>query len=181
VSQLNRANLLLDLARLPDAVTAARETLALCLPHERIDPVDTDLALKSRRALCDAFGQLLVAPGADQDALAMEASELVDEALALIRYWTGLGTDAFHPLARRFFLFGVQLYRFHQPHFLAEFIQESLALADREFRAIALDAIDSTLADPPRHQAYLTIGDPSSERHLQTGRELEALRARLAA
>jgi tetratricopeptide (TPR) repeat protein len=178
---LNRANLLLDLARWEEASAAAREALRLSLPHERVDPVDADLALKSRRALCDTIGQLLVAPGADQNGLAAEASDQVDDALALIRHWSERGENSFQPLALRLFRYGTQLYRFHQPHFLAEFIQENLPVADGELQTIALDAINATLADRPRELIFLTMGDRASERHLDTSRELEALRLHLVA
>jgi len=177
---LNRANLLLDLARCPEAATTARAALTLATAHKRSDAIDADLALKTRRALCDALGQLLVAPGADQDALATEASDLTDDALALIRHWTGRGEISFQPLALRFFHYGTQLYRLHQPHFLAEFIRENLPL-NADFQAIALDAIDSALAERPRDQKFLTIGDPVSERQRMTWRELADLRTHLAA
>jgi tetratricopeptide (TPR) repeat protein len=176
---LNRANLLLDLSRHAEAAISAREAVELCRPCERAESIDADLALKSRRALCDALGQLLVARGADQDALAHEASDVVDDALALIRHWAGKGESTFRPLALRFFRYGVQLYRFHQPHFLAEFIEENLSAGDREFRDIALDAIKATLADRPRHGDYLTVGDPGTERRLRAWRELDSLKQRL--
>lgn len=176
-TQLNRANLLLDLARYPEAATAAREALALGQPTERAELIDADLSLKARRALGDALGRLLVAPGADQPAIATEASDVVDDALAVVRHWAGRGHNAFLPLALRFFRYGTQLYRVHQPHFLAEFIEENLPLS-AEFRTGALEAVDATLADRPPG-TYLTIGDPATERHLQVRRELEALRSRL--
>jgi tetratricopeptide (TPR) repeat protein len=177
---VNRANLLLDLVQPAAAVTAAREAVTLSLPHERTDPVDADVALKASRAACDALGQLLVAPGADQEALASEASDLVDDALALIRHWSAGGVTAFQPLAERFFRYGTQLYRFHQPHFLAEFIEENLPLTHHSLHAIALAAIDSALADRPRPGTFLTLDDPVSARRVQAWRELEALRTRLA-
>src|SRR3954471_14158592 len=92
---LNRANLLLDLADFASAVPSARQSLALAAPSERAEAVDAELSLKARRALCDSLGQLLVAPGADQTALASEASDLVDDALELIRYWSSQGQPAF--------------------------------------------------------------------------------------
>lgn len=178
-TQLNRANLLLDLARPAEAAAAARVALALCLAQQRTDPVEADLALKARRSLGDALGQLLVAPRANQDALAAEASDVVDEALAVIRHWRLRDETAFRSLAGRFFRYGTQLYRFHQPHFLAEFIRENLPLAGAEFRVIALDAVDAALGDRPR--GFLTIGDPATERRVQAWRELETLRPRLIA
>jgi tetratricopeptide (TPR) repeat protein len=178
---LNRANLLLDLARREEASVSAREALVLCLPRERFESVDADLALKSRRVLCDALGQLIVTAGADQTALAAEASDLVDDALALIKDWTGRGENSFHSLALRFFRFGTQLYRFHQPHFLAEFIRENLSPTSAEFRLIALDVIEAALLDRPHDRPFLTMGDVASERRLQVWRDLAALRSLLAA
>jgi hypothetical protein len=178
---INRANLLLDLACFAEGAAAAREALALAGPHAHIELVDADLALKARRGLCDALGRLLVAPGTDQAALATEASDIVDEALALIRHWTMHGETGFAALALRFFHYGTQLYRLHQPHFLAEFIRENLAIAGPELRAVARDSIEATLADQTRSRGYLTIGDPVSERLVRTCRELEELRSHLAA
>lgn len=178
---LNRANLLLDLAQFPVAVPDARHAIALSAPTERNEPVDAELSLKARRALCDSLGQLLVAPGADQAALASEASDLVDDALELIRHWAAQGQAAFTPLASRFFRYGTQLYREHQPHFLAEFISENLAVSGLEAKAIALEAIDGFLTAQPADKKFLTVGDPASERKLATWRELTALRAELVA
>lgn len=176
-TQLNRANLLLDLARHGEAMIVAREAIALASPHERTETVDADLALKARRAACDALGRLIIAAEADQDALAAEASDLADDAFALIRHWRANGETSFQPLALRFFRFGTQLYRQHQPHFLAEFIRENLPLADAEFHSVARAAIDATLAE----HAFLVSGDPATERRLAIWRELAALRPHLAA
>ncbi len=175
---LNRANLLLDLGHLPAARAAATEAFALSAPHERVDVIDADLALKARRALCDAIGRLIVTEGADQEALAREASDLVDAGLALARYWTSRGAGQPRELALRLFHFGAQLYRFHQPHFLAEFIRENVAVGDAQLRTLALAAIDGALADRPAE--FLTIGDPASERRRDSWRELAALRSSLA-
>ncbi len=176
---VNRANLLLDLSQFANAADVAREALALAGPHEQAEVVDADLALKARRALADALGQLLVVPDADQEALAREASDLVDDALALVRSWTARGERSFRALADRFFHYGTELYRRHQPHFLAEFIQENLDDHDRSFRATAVAAIDAVLLERPKDGEFLTIGDPASERHRQTWRELAVLRGRL--
>jgi len=178
---VNRANLLLDLGQPDAAGGVARDALILAAPHERAHPIEADLALKARRALGDALGHLLVVPGADQESLAREASDLVEDALALIRHWTQQEPAAFRGLALRFFHYGAQLYRYHQPHFLAEFIEENVPPADAELRALALNAIDAALQDRPRDRVFLTIGDPRSERIRQTWQDLLALRSRLAA
>ena len=178
---VNRANLLLDLNQFDSAELVAREALVLAAPHERVELVDADLALKARRALGDALGRLLVLPVADQDGIARQASDIVDDALALIRHWSAQPGVSFYLLAMRFFRYGVQLYRFHQPHFLAEFIVENLPPGDPEFKTIALEVIDATLADRPAPGEFLTVGDPASERRRQAWNELSTLRTRLTA
>lgn len=176
---LNRANLLLDLAHHAEAATVAREAVGLCTPFAEAEVLEADLALKSRRALCDALGRLLVMPGADQHALASEASDVIDDAMALIRHWTARGATGFQPLAERLFFYGTQLYRIHQPHFLPEFLAENLPVAGAGIRAIALEAIDQVLAG--RDRTILTLGDPATERRLQLWSELEALRPQFSA
>lgn len=176
---LNRATLRLDLDRLDAARADAAEALALSRPHEFADTVDADLALKSRRALCAALGRLIVAPGADQEAIAREASDLVDDGLALARHWTDRGAARPRELAMRLFRFGAGLYRRHQPHFLAEFLAENLLTPDPELAAIARETIDAALADKPRDLDYLQAGNPATERHLRTVHALRQLRALL--
>lgn len=177
---INRANLLLDLGQHESAASFARQALALSAPHERDDLIDADLTLKARRALGDALGQLLVAIGANQEQLAHQASDVVDEAFTVIRHWSGSRGAAFPFLSERFFRYGAQLYRLHQPHFLAEFITENLPAGDAALRTIALEAIDGALNDGPGINQFLTIGDPASERRRQAWHDLSALRARLA-
>ena len=143
--------------------------------------MDADLALKARRALGDALGHLLVAPGADQEALARQASDVVDDALALIHHWTPQSPISFRALALRFFRYGAQLYRLHQPHFLAEFVAENCPPDDPPFKSIALEVIDAALVDKPAPGQFLTIGDPASERRRQVWNDLSALRSRLTA
>jgi tetratricopeptide (TPR) repeat protein len=177
---VNRANLLLDLGRQAEAADAAGNALVLAAPAERIEPVDAELALKARRALGDALGLLLVAPGVDQEAIARQASDVVDDALELIRHWHSRQPEMFRPLALRFFRYGAQLYRYHQPHFLAEFLEENLPDGDAEFRSVAREVIDAALGDRPAPDQFLIVGDPASERRRQTWQDLRALRARLA-
>lgn len=188
---VNRANLRLDLtataggapapAGFHPAIADARAALALVVPAERDDLADADLALKARRALCDALGQCLVlADAAAQDAFAAEASDAVDEALALIRSWNARGEAEFAPLAVRFFRFGVELYRRHQPQFLVEFIDENLGAAPQqeELREIARASCRAALADGAA-PAMVTLGEPASERALETRRDIAAAHARL--
>lgn len=177
---LNRANLLIDLGHSHDAHLAAREALDLAAPHERNDLADADLGLKIRRTLCDALGQLIVQPGADQLALAREASDLVEAGLQLAAHWTGRGTPHPRELALRLFRYGARLYRINQPHFLVEFLEEHLALRpdDQAMLTVAREEIDAALAAQPT-RPYLIAGDPATERQLRLWQELEAARARL--
>jgi hypothetical protein len=91
-TRVNRANLLLDLSLMTDAAADARIARDLVVASERDDIVDAELALKARRALCDALGQQLgrVNVG-QQEALAAEAADAVDDALALVRFWIARG------------------------------------------------------------------------------------------
>ena len=127
---VNEANILLGdgLRRHDQARTSAEASLALVLTQEAIHPHAAGLALQARRALCDAIGQLLVANTThlSVSALADEAGDGVDDGLALARLWEQKGRRDLRPLAERLFHFGVQLYRLHQPQFLAEFVLESL-------------------------------------------------------
>jgi len=176
---LNRANLLLDLNRDAEAATASREALGLVLTGERHEHTDAELALKARRALCDALGRQLPDAGADTASLATEASDLIDDALALLRHWQARGVDT-RELTLRFFRFGTQFYRQYQPHFLAEFVRENLT-ADAEFRGIALAELVYAIDDRNRAPRFLFHGDAVTERHLRTQRELEALRDEIIA
>lgn len=178
---INRANLLLDLERPADAAHDAREARHESVATARTELVDADLTLKAARVLCDALGQLVVTTGADQESLARDASDTVDEALELARHWAARGTTIFHPLVQRLLVFGLQLYRFHQPHFLAEFIRENVPLADPDTLAVVRTTIDAALDDQLLTGRYLTIGDPITERRLQTCRDLEAVRSQLSA
>lgn len=180
---LNRACLLIDLAEHRAALDSAREALPLATTGERLELVDADLALKLRRVACDAIGQLIaLVPREEQTALASEASDFVDEGLALARHWETQNEFALHPVSIRLFRFGAQLYRIHQPHFLAEFLLEQLKHAPltRDVVVIACENVEAALAARP-DTPFLTVGDPASERHLQTARDLTALHQRLSA
>jgi tetratricopeptide (TPR) repeat protein len=188
---MNQANALLD-STLPDhlvqARSAARESLALVTAEETADLVMADLGLKARRAQCDAIGQLLVAntTGLSTDALAAEAGDAVDAGLALIRHWERQGLTCFRPLAVRFFHFGTQLYRLHQPHFLAEFVLENLDPAHSPGAMPGIEALHpiatnamATALDGLRERRLILTDDAESSRLLRTWQDLQAVRTRL--
>ena len=188
---MNEANVLLGdgLGRHDQARTSAKAALALVLTQEAIHPDAAGLALQARRALCDAIGQLLVAntTNLSLSVLADEAGDVVDDGLALARLWERKGRRDLRPLAERLFYFGVQLYRLHQPQFLAEFVLESLD-PERSPGALpgtpalhkaAEDAVAGAL-DALRGVQRLTTEDPLSARLLQTWQELQTASTRLA-
>lgn len=188
---MNEANILLGdgLRRHDRARTSAKASLALVLTQEAIHPEAASLALQARRALCDAIGQLLVANTTHLaiSELADEAGDVVDDGLALARLWEQKGRRDLRLLAERLFHFGVQLYRLHQPQFLAEFVLESLD-PERSPGALpgppalhqaAAEAIAGAL-ESLRGVQRLTAADPLSARLLQTWQELQAAATRLA-
>ena len=170
--------------RLEAARAAAREAIALAGPAENSEPLWAELGLMARRAHAAAVGGLLVEAFAPE--LVGEASDTIESGLALVRRWDASPSHPLQPFAQRFFRFGAELYRRHQPHFLAEFVLETLAapdsppawVADREFQFAACEAIDGALADL-RAPRLLFADDPLTERTLATHRGLTLAAARL--
>lgn len=189
---LNQANALLDTGKpelLDAALAAARSALELAAPTETTALESADLAFKARRVLCDALGHLLTLHESARlplEPLTTEAGDTVDAGLTLARHWETQGVICFRPIAARLFRFGTQLYRFNQPHFLAEFILENIdpeisagALpVDDEFYTIATEAVTRSL-DTMRRQPGLMFDHPDNNRRLQTWRDLKAAESRL--
>lgn len=189
---MNRANVLVgmsDPGQAAEARTAAKESLALVVTSERTEPIFADIGLKARRVQCDALGRLLLIPDPLNDVaeLTAEASDAVDDGLALIREWEQKGQPAFRPLATRLFRFGARLYARHQPQFLAEFLLENLdpettpgAFAGvAEFHQIAAETIAQT-RDRLNRTGMITPGTPDMERLLTLSQSLTAAEAQLA-
>lgn len=189
--RLNLAGAWTNLAHLhhdtaPDrARDAARAAVSLVAGHERTHCEILALSLRARRALVIAIGRLLMqaeSTGGMTTALANEATDAIDEGLALV-----VGSEAEHarqvlPLGVRLLQMGAQLYRVHQPHFLAEFVIETLShpvfAAAPEARTIAREAIERGLEDMRRPQTI--VAGPQAQRLLETSASLRAAQARLA-
>lgn len=156
----------------------AHAALAVLAEVERAHPAFAEMSLRARRAFGMALG-----PQTDR-ALVAEATDAIDEGLALARHWETQGVDELRPLAERLFRLGAQLYRVHQPQFLAEFVLESLApgafAADAGFRAAADEALALALAELPTPQV-LTIDDATTARFVETARSLRAAQRQLSA
>jgi tetratricopeptide (TPR) repeat protein len=160
------------------ARTHAAAALALLDGHDRAHLAFAEMSLRARRALVMA----LHATG-NADTLTT-ATDAIDAGLALALHWESRDITALRPLALRLFRLGAQLYRVHQPHFLAEFMLENLtpgAFADdADFRAAANEALTLALADLKKPQLLL-IGDVPSTRLLETAHSLRAAREQLSA
>ena len=179
-TRLNRANLRLDLDQPAHARRDAEAALALVARAGRDDVIDAELALKARRALCDAIGrELPTFDAVGQDALAAHASDVVDDALDLCAHWAGRGEARFSALALRFVRFGAGLYRRHQPQFLLEFLREAAAAAPAhaaEIRQLVHETLEAALADGAQ-PGHFALGDAATERALAIRRDLTAARA----
>ncbi len=178
---MNQANALLAIDEDDRAAEAARESTSLAAPFERQQPALADVALKARRACCEAIGRLLYRSSRRSeptDALADEASDLVDDGLAVARHWEALGVPHFRATAMRLYAFGAQLYRLHLPDFLAEFLLEHLdpdhspgaMSSSPDLHFIASDTLAQAKLDlESRQQVFLDTP--------QTGRLLDRLRS----
>jgi hypothetical protein len=174
---LNRASALLAID-LEVAQISARTALDLVADAASDHLPAASAALGARRTLLAIIGRELTTPRDDVAALLGEASDLIDDGLALTRTWEARHVAAFHSAAAQLFVAGAMLYASHQPHFLTEFLGENPALA-REFPAVAQDAL--ALARRTAHERCLVAdsAEPLS-RTFTTLAELSALARRLA-
>lgn len=136
-----------------DARDAARRALASLAAHEpSTELVAAEAALKARHVLCQALGRILPSLGEDpaaRRALVAEATDAIDDGLAIARRWEQRGVDRFRAIAYDLVRFGARIYATFQPHFLDEFMRENLDPAassghfvgSAEMRAAALESL----------------------------------------
>ncbi len=187
---LNLANALLGLADPVRALPASAEAMALAAPGEDSDPALADIGLKARRARCDALSRSLVAAlnsSQPTEALADEASDVVDDGLALARLWESRGLPIFRPIAARLFRFGAQLYAAYMPDFLAEYLLEHLdptrSTGAMPMVADSLQAATDALARVRvdlEDRRTIFLDSPETARLLQRLRDVREADARLA-
>ena len=118
----NRARILLDLGRLVDGWSDSRTAVALTTPTAW-DGESAVVGICARGIHCRALAMLLDDPahrGLEPDWIA-RATDLVEEALEMARR-SGYQGEWLDGLVR----YGARIYRICQPHFLVEFIGESL-------------------------------------------------------
>lgn len=129
---LNRGNALLRSSPTHSALDvceAARKACGLVRNMELSDITAAEISLKGRHIQCQAIAQLLANPAVPKSSsseLLDEASDAVDAGMKLARHWEQAGANQFLELARELFRFGARVYQVHQPHFLVEFLLETL-------------------------------------------------------
>ncbi len=128
---MNQGNVWLKLgtARAADAREAARCAVNQLAQWERHDVFCAEIGLKARHVWCRAIASLVEQPSAaaERDALFSEATDVVDDAMAMIRDWHARGVRQFEFLAGELYRFGARVYQVYQPQFLEEFRLENLA------------------------------------------------------
>ncbi|MCE0497676.1 MAG: hypothetical protein LV481_07000 [Methylacidiphilales bacterium] len=125
---INLAEALLKTSNQPvaEALSPARQALALIKITERTDATSAEAGFKARHVLCRAIAAKSSDGKSIPPELTEEATHAVDEGLALARHWEERGEGRFRELAEDLFRFGCRIYPTGQPRFLAEFILENL-------------------------------------------------------
>jgi hypothetical protein len=126
---------------------AARRAMAPVAHLEAHNAEAAEIGLKARHVLCQTMARPLSLHATLGDDV-HEATDVVDEGLALVRQWERKGVARFREIACDLFRFGARVYEKYQPQFLTEFIFENTdpTLSSRayidspELRAAAADA-----------------------------------------
>ena len=111
-----------------EARAAAGRALAYIADTERHDVQAATAGLQARHVLCRLCAHTLsqsIEEAAMPDEV-HEATDAVDEGLALVRSWEQRGMEGFRPFAFDLFRFGARVYARYQPQFLDEFIAENM-------------------------------------------------------
>jgi tetratricopeptide (TPR) repeat protein len=110
-----------------DLRSAARQALVHVQDTEQTDIISAEIGLKARHLLCRMAVRDLVDDKILSDDAVAEATDAVDESMALVRRWKSQAPDGLRQLALGIFRFGCRIYESSQPHFLAEFLMECLS------------------------------------------------------
>lgn len=169
----------------------ARQVLAYLTPHERNHPAPAELALQARHLLSHALVTWLdgsrQGPGIAEDWIG-DATDTVEEALEVERFWEQQGLQALRPLASDLFELGLHVYRVCQPHFLADFMVESLdpemspgaPFDDPRFQAAAARALRQALNEAAERAASTTLEPERQQKQLAIIQTLQSADQRLA-
>jgi hypothetical protein len=134
------------------ACDAALRTMALVADLEREDADATEVGLRARHVLCQALSARL-SKNAGNDSLpdeVHEATDIVDDALVLVRRWEQKGEPRFRDVAYDLFRFGARVYGRYQPQFPNEFVFDNIDpgqsspdyVESAEMRSAALEALE---------------------------------------
>ena len=186
---VNRGGTLLD-CEPPQPATARKDALAairLAAEFERTELLSARMGLQARHLLCKAVAFIADTglPGLpESEDWLTQTTDAVDEGLALARYWHRLGEPGLESLALDLFRFGSLVYAACQPHFLPEFLLDSLEReafgADQAARDIAVDAMWTAARLARKRPA--DAAQQALLEHLKLGEvKLTALRERLSA
>ena len=140
----------------PHAHVGAREAAARALAHvgemEATDMPSAMAGLSARHVLCRlcAYSLSQADEGTGMPGDVHEATDAVDDGLALVRSWEQRGVASFRAVAFELFRFGARVYARYQPQFLDEFIADNIdpALSSRGY----VDDPDMRLAAHEAHQ-----------------------------
>jgi tetratricopeptide (TPR) repeat protein len=165
---------------------AARNALEALATIEQTNEDFAAMSLRARRAQVMALGELLATAGQTSQAvtaLVAEATDSIEGGLVIACEFERRGVTQLRPLTLRLFRLGAQLYCAYQPHFLGEFLLETLRTpalaADEDFRAVANDALAIALAHLQRPQLLLA-DTREGEKALATARSLRAAQLQLS-
>lgn len=127
---MNHANALLQ-SETPNPVqacTSARKAISCSDGVERQRLRSAEVGLKARYILCQALSWLIEEhpDNGTRAPLFAEATDAVDQGMELIRHWNASGSPLSQSIANDLFRFGARVYRAYQPHFLTEFLLETL-------------------------------------------------------
>ncbi|MGH7976377.1 MAG: hypothetical protein ACREC8_06915 [Limisphaerales bacterium] len=190
---LNLANVLISQKineAAAEARAAAKRTLSLVSQTEEKDLRDVEAGFKARHILCQAVAQLLAKknlPDSEIRNFVAEATDAVDEGLALARKWEFQDVQQFRPLAQQLFHFGARIYQMYQPHFLTEFLLENFDPAQSpntfvrnpEMQAAALESLWRAFREIQRG-GFKKMNTPEFSELLERLRELRVVEERLA-
>ena len=116
----------------PDAHVEARAAAARALAHladaEAEDMPAAMAGLHARHVLCRLCARSL-SQASDEGGMpddVHEATDAVDDGLALVRGWERRGVETFRAVGFELFRFGARVYARYQPQFLAEFIADNM-------------------------------------------------------
>jgi len=189
---LNRGRHSLQVLDDTEATAAdARQVLELLVPHERNHPAPAEMALQARHllahALCAWLDSSRKGPGIAEDWIG-DATDTVEDALAVERHWEQNGIDALRPLASDLFELGLHVYRVCQPHFFADFLVESMdpemspgaPFADPRFQAAAARSLQQAVNEAAQRAASATLDPEQMEKQQKILTTLKAADRRLS-